>query len=537
MYVDLHVHTNISDGAYGMEKTLKMALESGITHIAITNHDTVEGLAQAVNMGVKLGIEVITGVEISAKDPITGQLVHVLGYNFSLGAKNITELCKPILLKQQARSLWQIDALIKNGYQIDVMKIKAQRKGHPIYKQHIMEELIANGYTDKIYSDLYKTLFKNQGICVKQDMNCYPDATQAVKAIRADGGIAVLAHPGSQNSLPMLKKLVAAGLNGIELQHSKNNVEIQKKIIELAKYYGLILTGGSDFHGKYDTVQEFGEYLCNAEEFRRFQQISPNYLYFIQKLAFRAGVRLLEYNMLYKDIKCKNSDNTNLVTGFDVKIEKFLVGAINCEFPGHGFITEEKVTPSAGNKEYTWIIDPIDGTTNFINFGSEFAISIALYKAGKPVMGVVYDLVAKKMYLGVRGEGAWINGEIMTRVAGANCLRNAILDCSLRSIVCMSKEKKIDFFSLQDKIRAHRSSGCASLAICKIAQGILDVYLSSYLFIWDYAAAKIILEEMHGVMVVEEKNIYLKEVEEKSAFSGAFCNSNIAKSFLELLVE
>ena len=92
---------------------------------------------------------------------------------------------------------------------------------------------------------------------------------------------------------------------------------------------------------------------------------------------------------------------------------------------------------------------------------------------------------------------SWLNGENIKPISGAKCLQDAVVDCSLRSMVYLSKEKNINFFYLSGKIRAHRSSGCASLAICKIAQGSLDIYLSAYLYIWDYAAARIILEEMH----------------------------------------
>jgi len=537
MYIDLHVHTNVSDGAYGIEKTLKMARESGITHIAITNHDTVEELAEAVAIGIKLGMEVIPGIEISAQDSETGKAVHILGYNFMLGAKHIKQLCTSTLRKQQEKALWQIDSLINHGYKIDKMSINIKRQGRTIYKQHIMEELILNGYTDKIYSDLYEKLFKGQGICVGKGGIDYPDAVQVVKAIRADGGIAVLAHPGAQDSLHLVKGLLEAGLNGIELVHNKNNDEVKEKIIELAQQYGLLMTGGSDFHGKYDIVQEFGSYLCPEGAFACLEKCSPNYFFFIQELAFRAGVRLQEYNTLCKDIICKNGDATNLVTEFDIKIEKFLADEIRYKFPSHGFITEEKVVTNIGTEDYTWIIDPIDGTTNFISFGSDFAISIALYKESKPVMGVVYDVMAGKMYVGVKDGGAWLNGKNIKCISGANCLHDAVIDCSLRSMVYMSREKNINFFALAGKIRAHRSSGCASLAICKIAQGLLDVYLSAYLYIWDYAAARIILEEMNGVMVFDDEDNCLDTLIAKSVCVAAFSNKNVAKCFLQLSVQ
>lgn len=104
-------------------------------------------------------------------------------------------------------------------------------------------------------------------------------------------------------------------------------------------------------------------------------------------------------------------------------------------------------------------------------------------------------------------------------------------------MVYLSKEKNINFFHLSGKIRAHRSSGCASLAICKIAQGSLDIYFSAYLYIWDYAAARIILEEMHGFMVLDDEDNCLDTLIAKSVCAAAFSNNNVAEDFLQLSVQ
>lgn len=251
---DLHVHTDISDSSYNIEQTLAMAKENGVTHIGIVNHDTVRGLSEAIDMGKEVGVKVIPGIEISAYDFKNKRKVHILGYNFNLEAKHIRKLCDPLLEKRDANSEWQIKTLINEGYDIDLNYIEEKSKNSQIvYKQHIMSALIKNHYTDNIYSDLYKRLFKNSGICAN-DIT-YIDVFDALKAIKDDGGMAILAHPGQLNSYDIILDLVANGLDGIEINHHSHSEEDIKIISDIAGVYGLILTGGSDFHGEYGELQ------------------------------------------------------------------------------------------------------------------------------------------------------------------------------------------------------------------------------------------------------------------------------------------
>jgi predicted metal-dependent phosphoesterase TrpH len=272
MKLDLHIHTNISDGSFSISEVLQRSKEKAVTHIGITNHDTVCGLKEAIGFSKKMGIKVIPGIEISAYDKETKRKIHILGYNFNLKGENIRKICDPILNQRHNNSLWQIEQLIKNGYKIDVNNIFLKAKtSKVIYKKHIMEELIDKKYTDKIYSDLYRILFKNNGICAR-NIN-YADAYEAVKAIKKDGGIPVLAHPGQLKSYDFIEKLIESGLKGIEIYHISHNEEDHKKIRNLSKKYNLILTGGSDFHGKYgdnnvsigdiESPKEFFNYLVS----------------------------------------------------------------------------------------------------------------------------------------------------------------------------------------------------------------------------------------------------------------------------------
>lgn len=264
MKADLHVHTNISDGSMSIQEVVNEALLNGVTHLGITNHDAVRELKEAIEVGIRAHINIIPGIEISACDFSSGRKIHILGYNFNLEAENIRKLCDPVLDRRHKNSIWQIEQLINLGYKINVDDIYARaEKSKVIYKQHIMAELIDKKYTDGIYSSLYKKLFKGDGVCAK-DIE-YVDACEAVKAIKMDGGIAVLAHPGQLNSYPYIEKLVEAGLNGIELFHQDHNDEDHMKIKTYCSKYKLITTGGSDFHGSYGSEIRVGEITSDNE--------------------------------------------------------------------------------------------------------------------------------------------------------------------------------------------------------------------------------------------------------------------------------
>lgn len=259
---DLHIHTDISDGSYNIEDILNMAKKNELTHIAITNHDTVKGLDEAIKLGEKQNIKVIPGIEISAYDFKNNRKVHILGYNFNLEGNNITKLCEPILKARDENSRWQIQKLIENGFDINVKAVEEKSlNSTAIYKQHIMQVLVDKDYTSEIYSELYKRVFKNNGICAR-DIK-YVNAVDAVKAIKNDGGLAVLAHPGQLNSYDMIPELVDNGLDGIEINHHDHTAKDIEITNEYAEKYNLFLTGGTDFHGRYGNIPiAIGDITC-----------------------------------------------------------------------------------------------------------------------------------------------------------------------------------------------------------------------------------------------------------------------------------
>lgn len=219
-------------------------------------------------------------------------------------------------------------------------------------------------------------------------------------------------------------------------------------------------------------------------------------LEFTRKIVLEAGDILRD--SLCREVICtyKDGDHRELLTEYDVKIERYLIENIRKRYPGHKFISEERENQDslAG---FVWIIDPIDGTTNFVSWQKSFTISVALYKDGNPIFGIVYDVMNDDLYLGIVGQGAYLNGKKLKKLDKTD-LKECILDASLNSIQIFYNKYQRKVFNIARDVRGHRSCGAASLAICKIALGEIQVYISAKLKVWDFAAAGIILNEVSG---------------------------------------
>jgi len=247
---DLHIHSTVSDGSDSIEEIIRKAEEKKLDYIAITEHDTVSHFYQIPKTD---SVSVLCGVELSAVDTKSNRRAHILGYSIKQPEK-ITELAQPILEARNRNSERQVDALLSAGYSIDIDRL-ARADGKYLYKQHIMDHLVSTNQALEMFGDFYLKTFKNGGICAF-DIE-YLDAIEAVKTIKAAGGLAVLAHSGQQQNFYMIPTLVAAGLDGLEVNHHANSEKDKVIIRNFAADYGLFLTGGSDYHGRYEP-QIFG---------------------------------------------------------------------------------------------------------------------------------------------------------------------------------------------------------------------------------------------------------------------------------------
>ncbi|RDW15756.1 phosphatase [Oceanobacillus arenosus] len=260
MKADLHVHSNYSDGSNTVKEVMKQAKDNGVTHISFVDHDTVASLPEAQQHGLEYGITVIPGIEISAYDFKRNRKVHVLGYNHQGDATNIKAICDPLLKRRNQHSLWQVEQINAAGYQLDAdAVIEAAKQSNTVYKQHIMKCLTDAAFTSPEYKQLYMKLFKGSG-AASGDI-AYVDVFDAVRAIIADGGVAVIAHPGQLDSYDLIPELVQAGLGGIERNHFDHVVEDVQKVEALAKQYALMMTGGTDYHGSFGEPIEVGRII------------------------------------------------------------------------------------------------------------------------------------------------------------------------------------------------------------------------------------------------------------------------------------
>jgi len=249
MKVDLHIHSNWSDGSMSISQLIRFAKVLGLDAISITDHDTMAGQTEAVEEGRRHGIHVIPGVEISAFNHETERKVHILGFNVR-DMKGLDCACRPFLEARHSKNLQSVDLVAQAGYPIsqsDVLEY-ASLDG-TVYRQHIMHALVDRGYASAIYGHLYTKLFGHGGLAAVKAS--YIDAEEALRLVRDCGGFAVLAHPFQYNSMDFIPRLAELGLAGIEYQHHTQTPERQEAAVQAAQRYGLFLSGGSDFHGFY----------------------------------------------------------------------------------------------------------------------------------------------------------------------------------------------------------------------------------------------------------------------------------------------
>jgi myo-inositol-1(or 4)-monophosphatase len=211
--------------------------------------------------------------------------------------------------------------------------------------------------------------------------------------------------------------------------------------------------------------------------------------------ARAAGTLQRERLWLEHDIAFKGE--SDLVTEVDRGCEELIVGAILERYPEHDILAEENVYPQR-NSSHRWIIDPLDGTTNYAHGFPWFAVSIALEIEGEVRIGVVYHTMMNELFTAVRGEGAFLNGERI-HVSSRSPLKNALLATGFPYDKSLDNENTFaNFERFQIKARGVRRAGSAALDLSYVAAGRLDGYWECKLKPWDVAAGFLIVEEAGG---------------------------------------
>lgn len=197
-----------------------------------------------------------------------------------------------------------------------------------------------------------------------------------------------------------------------------------------------------------------------------------------------------------KDYSCKTSSH-DIVTKYDVLVETQVKRLIHENFPSDALVGEE--LGGNQNSEYTWYIDPIDGTTNFVNQGANFAISIGCFHDGQAIFGIVKDIRRDESYMALLGQGAFVNNSRIA-VSSPRTVKESVLYTSNFMDLYDWDMFHDGLRSFAGDVRAVRCMGCVSLEICQVASGHADMMIALKAGSWDYSGAKPILEEAGGCM-------------------------------------
>jgi predicted metal-dependent phosphoesterase TrpH len=243
--VDLHLHTTLSDGRLAPRALVQHAHARGVRWLAITDHDTTDGLPEAEAEAARLGLELIPGIELSTD---LGSLsVHVLGYFLAYQEPALQE--RLVLLRDDRvyRARRMVERLGELGYPIAWERVLAIAGEGSVGRPHIAQALLEAGYIQSI-AEAFDRFIGDHGPAYVERMKLTP--AEAIALIHACGGVASLAHPyDAPDVAALVAELVPAGLDGVETYYQGYAPEQVERLLALADAYGLIPTGGSDFHG------------------------------------------------------------------------------------------------------------------------------------------------------------------------------------------------------------------------------------------------------------------------------------------------
>ena len=216
-----------------------------------------------------------------------------------------------------------------------------------------------------------------------------------------------------------------------------------------------------------------------------------------------------------KKLKVEYKTNeTNLVTEIDKASEKHILDFIKKKYPTHNILAEESGEKKS-TSEYLWVVDPLDGTTNFAHGLPIFSVSIGLQKNGKTIMGVVYDVMQNIAYVAEEGNGAYANAERI-KVSLNEKINHSVLVTGFPYNISENPENALEIFSaLTRKARAIRRLGSAAIDLCYVARGVFDGFWELFLHPWDICAGILIVEEAGGLITDfdgEAIDIYAKRI-------------------------
>jgi predicted metal-dependent phosphoesterase TrpH len=251
-FVDLHTHSTASDGTLAPEGVIEAAERCGLTALALTDHDTIDGVPAARVAGERLGIRVIAGVELSAFQE--DNEIHLLALHVThIGALE-TRLSE-LRTGRYTRAKKIVEKLNTLGIPLTLDEVLLQSNGGAVGRPHVARALIARGVVQDFREAFTRYLGTAGSAFVARERLSIEDA---ISVAHEAGALAIWAHPGDGGRRERLEPLVAAGLDGLEVKHPSHSAEDVKRLQALADFFGLVPSGGSDWHGAPDGPRRLG---------------------------------------------------------------------------------------------------------------------------------------------------------------------------------------------------------------------------------------------------------------------------------------
>ncbi len=248
--VDLHTHSTASDGRLRPSEVIFLAAQVGVKTLALTDHDTTEGIALAQRAGRELGLEVIAGVEINSEGEHGD--AHILGLLIDPAEPTLQEQLLAIRDARVGRAKGMLKKLAAMGMSVEWARVQAIAGDAPsIARPHIARAMVEAGHVATV-QEAFDKYIDNDGPAYVNRLRL--TMSEAIGVIHVAGGLAVLAHPAHSELVHLIPQLVEAGLDGVEVYYPAHTPEQQSELLEIAARYNLVVTGGSDFHTLDDPI-------------------------------------------------------------------------------------------------------------------------------------------------------------------------------------------------------------------------------------------------------------------------------------------
>jgi predicted metal-dependent phosphoesterase TrpH len=258
-FVDLHMHSTASDGSRTPADVVRAARKASLAAIALTDHDTIAGLPEACAAGAELGVRIINGVELSAVEGETE--THLLGLH--LRDTGVLERAFGELREMRNRRARQIvERLNALGVNVGFEDVLSQAGTGVVGRPHVARAMIAEGWAVDARDAFDRYLGAGRPAYVAKEQLSMSDA---IAMIHAAGGLAVLAHPGAGGTRERIESLRALGLDGIEVKHPSHSSSDTARLRGLCEQFGLVMSGGSDWHGAAEGPRTIGMMQVPAE--------------------------------------------------------------------------------------------------------------------------------------------------------------------------------------------------------------------------------------------------------------------------------